>query len=118
MGIASDTLARISREQWTDYKQRFIPLENQLIGAYDNPQLRAERQEAVTGEAAAASDNAMGMAARFMSRYGQSDDSADNGRAAALTKTANIVDAQNVNRDKMTARDQLLLSGGLTSRGV
>lgn len=118
MGIASDTLARISREQWDDYKNRFIPLENQLINAYDNPQLRAERMTAVTGEAEAASDNSEAIADRQLSRYGQSADSVGNDRASGLTKMTNVVDAQNTNRDKMNARDQLLLSGGLTSRGI
>lgn len=118
MGIASDTLARIDREQWEDYKKRFIPLENQLIEAYDNPKLRAERMAAVTGEATAASNNATEIAGRELSRYGQSAASVGNDRAATMAKTTNVIDAQNTNRDKMTARDQLLLSGGLTSRGV
>lgn len=118
MGIASDTLARINREQWEDYKNRFIPLEDELIEAYDNPQLRAERMAAVTDEAKLASDNALDITNRQLSRYGQNANSVGGNREARLTKVANIVDAQNLNRDKMNARDQLLLSGGLTSRGI
>jgi hypothetical protein len=118
MGVASDTLAAINREQWDDYKARFIPRENQLIDAYDNPALRQERMDAATGYAASSADSAQGVAARQMSRYGLNNDSQAGQREAGLTKTASIVDAQNTSRDQMNARDQLLLAGGLTSRGV
>lgn len=116
---ASERLAQISREQWQDYQRRFIPLEDKLIDAYDNQKLKAERMAAVTNEAAAASDVAAGVNDRNMARYGLSGrSSAGNDRAEAMSKTTNIVDAQNTNRDKMSARDELLLTGGLTARGI
>ena len=118
MGVASDTLAAISREQWNDYRARFIPLENKLIDAYDNPDLRQERMDAATGYAAVSADNAQGVAERQMSRYGLNNDSQAGQREAGLAKTTSIVDAQNTSRDQMNARDQLLLAGGLTSRGI
>jgi len=118
MGVASDTLAAINREQWDDYKARFIPLENKLIDAYDNPELRNKRMSAVTDYASNAADSARGVASRTMSRYGVDGNTQAGNREAVLAKTTSIVDAQNTNRDQMNARDQLLLAGGLTSRGV
>lgn len=44
---ASRTFAAISRAQFDDYKQRYRPLERQLIGAFDNA---ADRQN-LTGQA-------------------------------------------------------------------
>lgn len=118
MGVASDTLSAINKSQWEDYKQRYIPIENELMDAYDNPELRQERMAAVTNDAATASDNAQRMTSLSLSRYGQADTSAGDARASQLTKASNIVDARNVNRQQMNSRDQLLISGGLTSRGV
>lgn len=118
MGIASNTLAGINKAQWSDYVSRFIPLENELINAYNNQGDRKERMTAVTQSAAQSSDTAQDVARRGMSRYGLSLDDQDSARSAQLSKTASIVDAKNTNREQMNARDQLLISGGLTSRGV
>lgn len=119
MGVASDTLANISREQWDDYKSRFVPLENELIDAYNNPALRAERMADVTNRANDAATSAVGVAQRGLSRYGQTyEGQAGLTRQADLSRATSVVDARNTNRAQMNERDKLLLSGGLTSRGV
>lgn len=119
MGIASETLANINREQWEDYKNRFVPLENELMNAYNNPVLRQKRMDAVTNEAIMSADTAQGVGRRTMARYGQSMEGQQGvAREAGLTKTSSIINAQNTNRQQMNSRDLLLLSGGLTSRGI
>jgi hypothetical protein len=118
MGYATDTIAGVQRAQWEDYKRNYIPDEDELIAAYNNPQLKEERLAASTQIAATSADTAREVAARGLSRYGQTMDSAGDARAAQLTKSAAMVDAQNVNRQMMNERDKLLLSGGLTSLGV
>lgn len=118
MGVASETLAQINREQWSDYKSRFVPLENQLIAAYDNPADKAERMRIATTSAGLSADIAQDVTQRSMARYGQTVNDAGLTRSAGLTKTASMVDAANISRDQLNERDRLLLSGGLTSRGV
>jgi len=118
-GSASDTLAQISREQWADYKSRYVPLENKLIDAYDNPQLKAARMADVTKSAEAASDNAVYTGIRGLARYGQNyGDQKGLIRDAGLSKVTNVIHAQNTNRDQMAERDKMLLTGGVTSRGI
>jgi hypothetical protein len=73
---------------------------------------------ASTQFAATSADTAQEVARRGLSRYGQTMDSAGDARAAQLTKSASMVDSQNLNRQMMNERDKLLLAGGLTSRGV
>jgi hypothetical protein len=118
-GKASDTYAQISREQWEDYKNRFIPLEDRLLNAYDNQDMKQQRLADVTKSANAASDNAVYAGKRQLARYGLNyGDQKGIVREAGLLKATNAIDAQNNNRGLMAERDEALLSGGVTARGV
>ena len=117
IGVASDTLAGISREQWEDYKTRYLPLEHQLIAAYGNPADRARLESEAVGLTGRSFDTAAGVGARTLSRMGVSYDPSRD-RGFGLRRVAAEVDALNMTRQHMKGRDELLLSGGLTSRGV
>ncbi|MGH8444916.1 MAG: hypothetical protein ACREVL_06590, partial [Solimonas sp.] len=42
---AADTRAALLRSQWQDWKTRYAPLEDTLLNAYRNPNLRTQAQE-------------------------------------------------------------------------
>ena len=119
MGVASDTLAAISRAQWEDYKARFVPLENQLISGYNNAGDRAAQMNAAVNLSNQAFDSSVGMQNRNLSRYGVNTGiGAGATRSLGLGRTAATVDAMNTSRQHMNSRDQILLTGGISSRGV
>lgn len=115
---ASDTFARITRDQWADYKTYFAPYEEKLIalstGNADNLQSEQRAAEAVnTGF-----KTSMGTLARDRSRLGLSvgaDQAADESRLGATIKTASLVDATNKSRLHAQDRDTAVLTGGLSS---
>jgi hypothetical protein len=119
MGVASDTLASISRAQWEDYKARFVPLENQLIAGYNNAGDRATQMNSAVNLSGQAFDAAAGVQSRNLSRYGvDTGIGAGATRSLGLGKAAATVDAMNTSRQHMNDRDQILLTGGISSRGV
>lgn len=115
---ASDTFARITRDQWADYKANFAPYEDQLIalsaGNADNLQSEQRAVDAVnTGF-----NTSLGTLARDRSRLGLNigaDQASDEGRQAATLKTASLVGATNKARLHAQDRDTAVLTGGLSS---
>jgi len=120
MGWASDTMAQITREQWADYQGRFQPIEGELQSYYDNPQKMAEGISAARAYSGKAADAAANNVRIGLSRYGQAgqmDDPAFS-RQLGLNKAAADVDAANSTRAHIVDRDNLILAGGLTTRGL
>jgi len=119
MGVASDTLASISRAQWEDYKARYLPLESQLMAGYKNPW---EQQSAINESVSlsqGAFDAATATKQRELSRMGIGSGNLQGlQRRQEIDKTAATVDAMNTARQHIVDRDKMLLSGGLTTRGV
>lgn len=113
---ASDTWAWITRAQYKDYVNRFVPMENELIGmtSYKNP---AVVQEAVDKGALAASnayDTAAAQQDQTYGRYGaaiSADQLRTIDRSRDLGKTAAIVDAANRIRQDLIDQDRAIAFG-------
>src|SRR5574343_892070 len=99
-GSASALLASVTREMWEDYKKRFFPLEEQLMGmtTYKDPSLMEREVEKGQGRVEATFGSLWDTAVRRASSYGQSWDAAQyqaNLNAHRLDKTAALADAAN-----------------------
>jgi len=116
MGVASDTYAAVTRAKWNDYKARFYPQEAELIAGYNNAGDRATQMNSAVNLTGQAFDAAAGVQSRNLSRYGvDTGIGAGATRRLGLGKAAATVDAMNTSRQHMNDRDQILLTGGLTS---
>lgn len=117
---AQDTFAALTREQWADYVNTYVPLENQLIQQATDP-------EAVSRAMAGASQN---VTDSFAAQQGATDrrlrglglqltpeQQAASTRATALSKSLTDVGAQNVARDLTVQRQQGIL-GNPAPQGV
>lgn len=115
------TLARIYRDQWSDYMTRFFPLENELIDTYGNPQVHERIIDEATQRAETGFDAARGSYARGMARYGMTPDAqtqAETDRAFGLNRSLAVVDAKNRTRQALKERDSGMLAGGITTGGM
>lgn len=115
---ASDTRAYIARSQWADYKKRFQPLENVLLGYASNPQ-QFKQQNLARAQAGVndAFAGAQGLQERRLQSYGVQLTPEIQQRIASRLgqqKALSQVGAANVS-DRMTD-EQLnqIRSGGLT----
>ena len=119
-GKASDLLAAVTREMWEDYKKRFFPLEEQLMGmtTYKDPSLMEREVEKGQGRVEATFGSLWVTAVRRASSYGQSWDAAQyqaNLNAHRLDKTAALADAANRIREKIIERDREIATGASTA---
>lgn len=117
-GSARDTQAALARAEWNDYKNRFFPLEENLINRYDNANLRnmamAENHNATN----TAFDVDRGVQARRLSRYGTSlsaDQQAAQDRENQVSRVAALTDVRNLTRDAYSDIDQQILFGSSSS---
>lgn len=118
-GKASDTLATIYRSQWEDYKARFVPLENEVMGAYKNPSLYRAAEDQARGGVYQTFANQPTQ--RNLSRYGvqmSPEQQAAVQRNMQLTRSATAANAVNETRRRMSERDEEIMVGGVSSKGV
>ncbi len=88
---ASEIRARLAREQWEDYKNRFQPYEDRLKTLYESGGLLEGELESIKPNVDAAFDSTRGMVDRNNARYGvemSADEKANRHRALALSQTA------------------------------
>lgn len=117
-GNPKDVMAGIYRAQWQDYSTRFIPLEDELIATYDNPQVHARIMGEATAKTAGAFDAAQGSYQRTMARGGMAQDGMvqqESERAFGLGRTLALADTQNRTRRALVEWDQGILAGGMTT---
>lgn len=117
-GKASNTQAALARAEFEDYKARFFPLEENLIGRYNNPELRAQSQQENAAAVNTAFDTDAGVQQRRLSRYGTSlsaDQQAAQTRDNQVAKVAALTDVRNLTRGAHADIDQQILSGSSTS---
>lgn len=115
---ASDTYARIIRDQWADYKNTFAPYEEQLIALSTGNADNAQSEQRAAGAVENSFNSSLGTLARDRSRLGVSigsDQAADEKRLGATLKTASLVGATNKARLHAQDRDKAVLTGGLSS---
>jgi len=120
---ASNKMARITREQWEDYKKRFQPYEDRLAAAYANGGLLEGERERIPTAVNQSFDSMRGIADRGLSRYGitsSADETNARDRSMGLNKSLASVDAYNTLYRVADERQDRLMTGGLSgvdSRG-
>ncbi len=120
---ASDKMARITRDQWEDYKRRFQPYEDRLAAAYANGGLLEGERERIPTAVNQSFDSMRGIADRGLSRYGitsSADETNARDRSMGLNKSLASVDAYNTLYRVADERQDKLMTGGLSgvdSRG-
>lgn len=113
---ASDTYAWLTRQQYQDYLDRFVPRENALIDmtTYANPALMDEVLSKGTAAAGSSYDTAVRQQDQFMGRYGaaiSADQLRARDRSTNLGRAAAIVDAANRIRQSVMDTDRSIVLG-------
>jgi len=114
MGEAADRYAAVTREQWNNYKQFGIPVENKLIGMMDNKENLAADLASAQSLVRTAGDVAASETDRSLSQYGvaqTTDQKKVNTRLNKLTTTASMGDARNFVRQEDRDINQTILNG-------
>lgn len=117
-GSARETQAALARAEWDDYKARFFPLEDDLIGRYNNEGIRNDAIAENVSAVGTAFDSNAGTQERRLSRYGTSlapDQKAALDRDNQVSKVAAITDVKNLTRGAYADIDQQILSGSSAS---
>jgi len=114
---ASDTWAKITRSQWDDYVNRFVPREDALLNmtTYQNPALVAHDIARGTQEAAKGFNATRNMADQYQSRYGAALSRGEQqyqDRSANVSRSAAIVNEANRIRQKLQDRNREIAIGG------
>lgn len=109
---AGDTYSRLTRDQWAQYVQTFIPIENKLIEYATNPatvsNAMANASEDV-GNAYAAQEASTSRRLKGLGVSLSPDEQRAQTRSFGLSKSLADVGAQNVARDLTTQRQQQIL---------
>lgn len=109
MGYAADTYAKITREQYQDWKTRFYPKQQELMGLATNGQLLRDQLGRVDENNANALRSAQQATANRNARMGVSSNANDNSqglRAALMT-----AGTENGLREQEQARQMGILTG-------
>ena len=99
MGIASNTYAALTRQQWADYVATYVPIENKLIDFATDATQPAKAMAAASQNVQNAFGAQEGDFQRKMQGLGvtmTADEQAAQTRAAGLSKSLADVQAQNV----------------------
>lgn len=119
-GSASALLASVTREMWEDYKRRFFPLEEQLMGmtTYQDPGLMDREVEQGKSRTSAMYDSmwhTMEQSSRSRGQQWEPVEYQANLSAYRLDKTAALADAANRIREKIMQRDREIATGASTA---
>jgi hypothetical protein len=115
---ASEARAAITREQWEDYKLRFLPYEDRLAAIYKNGGLMKGEAEKIPESINQSFDAMQGIADRQLSRYGitaSEDQVASRERMSSLDKAMASVDAHNNLWATADERQDKIMTGGIDS---
>lgn len=113
---ASDTWAWITRRNWQDYQDRFVPLEDELLNmtTYNNPGLARQEVSKGVGAVDTALDTSNRMQDQYFSRYGAavSDDQRQvRQRMRRLQRGAAVTDAANRIRQRLIDQNRAIALG-------
>lgn len=109
---ASDTFAAITRQQWSDYVNTFVPIENQLIKYATDPTVVSDAMSEASGNVNDAFDAQVGATQRHLKGLGVSlspDEQGAQAKSTGLARSLADVGAQNVARDLTVQRQQSIL---------
>ena len=116
---AKDTYAWITRENYEDYQNRFLPHEQQLLDAVTGRQLLDERLSQININEHNAFQSTRGATQRRERRYGvlndQRQDSA-NEVANHLARSSAVDSAQNQTRQAVQDRNMAMITGAPSQR--
>ncbi len=118
-GSSSDRMGGITREEWQDYINRFIPVEDTLVGLATGQQDNDEAIARARGSVVGAYDVSQGTMQRDRERFGLANAGANPDEMPALQartglgKVASEVSAINGARTETNNRDMQLLSGNM-----
>jgi hypothetical protein len=111
---ASHNQAAIARGEWADYKQRYRPIENELLGEIGNPDTYNSSVADARQSVREAFDTQNQSAQQQAERYNLSP--ADDDRQTGLAEAASEVTAANRARNQVYNRNMQLLGGGLAPK--
>lgn len=117
---ANDTFAAITREQWNNYVNTFVPIENQLIKYATDPTVVSDAMKDASTGVNQAFDAQQGATQRKLKGLGvtlSGDEQAAQTRSMGLTRGLADVQAQNTARDLTVQRQQSIL-GSPAPQGV
>lgn len=117
---ANDTFAAITREQWNNYVNTFVPIENQLIKYATDPGVVSSAMSDASQGVNQAFDAQQGATQRRLQGLGVTlspDEQAAQKRSMGLTRGLADVQAQNTARDLTVQRQQSIL-GSPAPQGV
>ncbi len=109
---ANDTFAAVTREQWNNYVQTFVPIENQLIKYATDPTVVSGAMQQASQDVNSAFNAQQGATGRKLQGLGVSlspDEQQANTRSMGLQRGLADVQAQNTARDLTTQRQQSIL---------
>lgn len=109
---ASDTFARLTREQWSNYLNTFVPYENSLIDYAVNPNTVTNAVTEARSDVASAFDAQQGATKRRLSGLGLTlnpDEQRAADRSSGLARSLADVQAANMTRDAVMQRQQTVL---------
>lgn len=109
---AGDTFAALTRAQWADYTQNFVPLENQLINYATDPGVVSGAMQKASANINQAFDASEASTARRLKGLGvtlSQDEKNAQTRSYGLARSLADVQAQNLTRDMTMRRQQSIL---------
>lgn len=115
---ASIPYALLAREQWRDYKRRFLPIEKQLISEGTNDYQYLSEPKMATDAVNRAFNSQPGAMSRGMSRMGITmtpDEQAAADHSLQMAKTSAMVGEANDARNNVWDRQNSIMSGGLSA---
>ncbi|WP_043133151.1 hypothetical protein [Aeromonas media] len=111
MGYAADTYAKITREQYQDWKTRFYPKQQELMELATNGQLLREQLGRVDENNANALRSAQQATANRNARMGLGTSSNANDNSQGLRMALMTAGAENGLREQEQARQMGILTG-------
>lgn len=109
---ASDMFAAVTREQWANYVNTFVPIENKLIKYATDPNTVSDAMAGASTDVHNAFDAQEGATQRRLSGLGvqlSPDEQQAQKRSSGLTESLADVQAQNTARDLTVQRQQTIL---------
>ena len=109
---ASDLYASLTRDQWANYVDTFIPIENKLIKYATDPSVVSDAMASASTDVNKAFDAQQGVTQRRLSGLGvqlSPDEQAASTKAAGLDRSLVDVQSQNTARDLTKQRQQSIL---------
>jgi len=117
---ANDTFAAVTQDQWSNYVNTFVPIENQLIKYATDPTQPAQAMATAQTDVDNSFSQQAGTTQRQNAALGvtpTADETAATTKATGLTKSLAGVQAQNTARDLTVQRQQGIL-GNPAPQGV